>query len=349
MAANASAPATSAKSKSGLRGRTKAAALLIALGPDLSAQVLKHMPEAEIERLTYEVYSLGSVAPDTRAHVMTEVFNTVKAEEYISIGGIEYATQMLEKALGAQKAHEIVGRITASTESVPFSFLREVDPVMLLNFLQREHPQTIALVVSHLPPERAAEILQGLSPEMQAEVSVRIATMSRTVPDVVREVEGVLRKKLATMISPNREFTEVGGLDTLVGMLKQVDRGTEKTILDSLERSDPRLADEIKKQMFVFDNITLLDDRSIQRVLREVDMKDLGLALKGTTDEVRERIFRNMSERAGQMLEEDMAAHGPVRLRQVEEAQGRIVSTIRKLDDAEEIVISRGGEDDILV
>jgi len=281
--------------------------------------------------------------------VISELYNTIKAQEYVSLGGLEYATKMLEKALGATKAHEIVGRISASSDAVPFNFLREVDPLMLLNFLQKEHPQTIALIVSHLHADRASAVLQGLSPEMQADVSVRIATMNRTVPEVIREVEGVLRKKLASMITPHQEFAEVGGLDSLVRLLKQVDRTTEKTILDSLERTDPKLADDIKKQMFVFDNITLLDDRSIQRVLREIDMKDLGLALKGTTPEVKERIFRNMSERAGQMLEEDMAAHGPVRMRQVEEAQGRIVATIRKLDEAEEIIISRGGEDDILV
>ncbi len=335
--------------KSGMRGRAKAAALLIALGPELSAAVLRHLPEDEIERLTYEVFSLGALEPQARQSVMNEMFSTVQAQEYVSVGGAEYATRMLEEALGETKAREIVQRISASSEAVPFSFLRDADPVMLLNFLQKEHPQTIALIMAHLPAERASEVLQGLPPELQAEVSVRVATMNRTVPEVVQEVEGVLRRRMASMLTPHQTFTEVGGLEALVRMLKQVDRSTEKIILDSLERSDPKLADDIKKQMFVFDNITLLDDRSIQRVLREVDTKDLGLALKGSTEEVRGAIFRNMSERAAQMLEEDMQAHGPVRLRHVEEAQGRIVSVIRKLDEAEEIIISRGGEDDILV
>lgn len=338
-----------ANRKTGLKGRTKAAALLVALGPELSAAVLKHLPEDEIERITYEVFSLGALTPESRDSVMKELSGTLQAREYVSVGGVDYATKMLERALGRAKAEEIVQRIAATSEAVPFSFLREIDPIMLLNFLQREHPQTIALILSHLPAERASEVLQGLAPELQAEVSVRVATMNRTVPEVVHEVEGVLRKRLASMIRPDQAFTEVGGLEALVRMLKQVDRGTEKIILDSLERSDPKLADDIKKQMFVFDNITLLDDRSIQRVLREVETKDLGLALKGSSEEVRESIFRNMSERAAKMLEEDMAAHGPVRLRHVEEAQGRIVSIIRKLDEAEEIIISRGGEDDILV
>ena len=331
-----------------LSGRTKAAALLIALGPEHSAAVLKHLPEEEIERLTYEVFSLGKLTPEARDGVISEVRETVLAREYMTAGGVGYAREMLEKALGRTKAEEIMARIAASSESLPFAFLREVDSVMLLNHLQKEHPQTIALIVAHLPPLRASEVLQGLPRDLQAEVSVRIASMDRTVPEVLHEVAGVLRKKLASMITPHQDFNETGGLEALVRLLKQVDRGTEKTILESMERTDPKLADEIKKQMFVFDNITLLDDRSIQRVLREVEMKDLGLALKGSTDEVKERIFRNMSERAAQMLEEDMATHGPVRLRHVEEAQGRIVAVIRKLDEAEEIIIARGGEDEFL-
>ncbi len=337
------------KPGSKFQGSAKAAALLISLGPELSATVLKHMREDDIERITHEVFALGTLRPDDRQVVMEEMYATAMAQEYVSTGGIDYATQMLERALGHEKAREIVGRISANQESIPFSYLRDVDPVMLLNFLQREHPQTIALILAHLPSERASAILQALPPAWQAEVSVRIATMGRTAPEVVQEVEGVLRRKMASIITPHQEYTEPGGLEALVRVLKQVDRGTEKAILDSLERSDPKLADEIKKQMFVFDNITLLDDRSIQRVLREVDMKDLGLALKGSTEEVKSRIFRNMSERAVQMLGEDMSAHGPIRLRHVEEAQGRIVSIIRKLDEAEEIIISRGGEDDVLV
>ena len=314
----------------------------------MSAEVLKHLPEDEIERLSYEVFSLGSLTPDAREQIITEAQETVMAREYISAGGVDYAREMLERALGPSKAGEIVDRIAANAEAMPFAFLREVDPVMLLNHLQKEHPQTIALIIAQLTPERAAEVLAGLTPDLQAEVSVRIASMDHTVPEVLQEVAGVLRKKLASMITPHQDFNESGGLEALVRLLKQVDRGTEKTILESMERTDPKLADEIKKQMFVFDNITLLDDRSIQRVLREVEMKDLGLALKGTTDEVKGRIFGNMSERAAQMLEEDMQAHGPVRLRHVEEAQGRIVAVIRKLDEAEEIIIARGGDDEFL-
>ncbi len=326
----------------------KAAALLVALGPELSAAVLRKLPEDDIERITFEVSALGTVAPQSREAIMEEMFSTAKAQEYVSVGSVDYARKMLEQALRTSKAEEIVRRIAVSSDAMPFAFLREVDPVILVGYLQKEHPQTAALILAHLPSGRASEVLRGLPADIQGDVSARVASMSRTAPEVVRDVAGVMRKKLSSMITPHQEFAEAGGLDALVRILKQVDRGTEKTILESMERADPKLADEIKQQMFVFDNITQLDDRSIQRVLREVDMKDLGLALKGTTEEVRERILRNMSDRASKMLEEDMVAHGPVRVRHVEEAQGRIVGVIRRLDEAEEILISRGGEDDIL-
>ena len=332
-----------------LRGTRKAAALLVALGPDLSAQVLKHMPEDEIERLTTAVFQTATLSADARDAVLSEMLVTAKARDYVLAGGIHYATEILEKAVGSKKANEIVERVTATTRAMPFGFVRDADPMILLNFLQREHPQTIALILSHLPTVRASQILQGLAPELQADVSTRIATMGRTAPEVLDEVEGVLRRKLASQLQPHQEFTKTGGLNSLVNMLKQVDCGTEKSILEWLEKSNPNLADEIKKHMFVFDNVTLLDDRSIQRVLRDVDMKDLGLSLKGASAEVRDRILRNMSERAAAMLHEDMEAQGPVRLRHVEEAQGRIVAVIRQLDEAEEIIISRGGDDEDLV
>lgn len=343
------ASATTSPKASRLRGMSKAAALLVALGPELSALVLKHVNEEDIERLTAAVYGMKALPPEARDAVQSEMLHTAKAREYVLAGGVDYATEMLERAVGPDKAAMIVGRIAEHEQGIRFGFVREADPMMLLNYLQREHPQTIALILAHLPPGRASQVLEGLEPALRAEVSIRIATMGRTSPDIVTEVEEVLRKRLASMLTSNQEFTGIGGLTALVNLLKQVDRGTERSILESLERNDPKLANEIKKQMFVFANITQLDDRSIQRVLREVETKDLGLALKGANEEVRERVVHNMSERAAQMLEEDMASHGPVRLRHVEEAQGRIVSVIRNLDAAEEIIISRGGEDEILV
>ncbi len=330
-------------------GKQKAAALLIALGPELSALVLKHVRDEDIERLTWEIFSIGQLAPETRDEVLAELYSNAVAREYVSIGGIEYAQEMLERALGKSRAQDIVQRLSLNSRAVPFSFLREIDPAQLANFLRNEHPQAIALILAYLPAERASMLLSKIPPEMQSDVAVRVATMDRTTPEVVHDVEAVLSKKLASVLTPHQEFAKAGGVEALVELLKQVDRGTEKAILDSLERSDPRLADEIKKRMFVFENVSLLDDRSIQRVLREVEIKDLGIALKGASEELRQRIFGNMSERAVSMLEEDMSAIGPLRLRNVEEAQGRIVQVIRRLDEAEEIVISRGGEDEILV
>ncbi|HEY8491229.1 MAG TPA: flagellar motor switch protein FliG, partial [Dehalococcoidia bacterium] len=274
-------------------GRQRAAVLLIALGPERSAEILRHLREDDIERLTAEVYRIGQVDPETRTAVLEEFYTTVMAQEYVSSGGVEYAEEMLERAVGKPKAQEIIERVTATARSVPFSFTRDLDPPQLLNYLQHEHPQTIALVLAHMPPDRAAMVLSGLAPELQAEVAHRIALMDRTTPEVVREVEEVLQKKLASAFSKQQELSAGGGLDSLVRLIKQVDRGTEKTILDALERTDPKLAEDIKKHMFVFENITLLDDRSIQRVLREVDIKDLGLALKGASEEVRQRIFAN--------------------------------------------------------
>ncbi len=331
-----------------MKGKQRAAAMLIALGPELSAEVLKYVRDEDIERLTWEIFSIGQLSPDSRDEVLAEMYSNVVAREYVSIGGIEYAHEMLERALGKSRATEIVQRLSMNSRAIPFQFLREVDPTQLTSFLRHEHPQVIALILAYLPPDRASMLLSTVSPDMQSEVAVRIATMDRTTPEVVHEIETVLRKKLASVLTPHQEFAKAGGIESLVELLKQVDRGTEKAILDSLERTDPKLADEIKKRMFIFENIAALDDRSIQRVLREVEVRDLGIALKGTSEEVRQRITTNMSERAAAMLVEDMQALGPLRLRNVEEAQGRIVQVIRRLDDAEEIVISRGGEDEIL-
>ncbi len=330
-----------------LTGKQKAAIILITLGTELSANVLKAMREDEIEDLTMEIANLRRVAPEVKDRVQEEFYQLSMAQDYIAAGGIEYAREMLEKALGSGKAQDILNKLTASLQIRPFDFARKTEPGQLLNFLQNEHPQTIALVMSHLAPEQAGVLLSALPAIQQVEVAKRIATMDRTSPEVLKEVESVLEKKLSSFVM--QDFTLAGGIETAVAILNRVDRGTEKTIMEALEEESPELADEIKKRMFVFEDLVMLDDRSIQRVLRDVDMKDLALALKTASAEVSGLIFKNMSKRASEMLKEDMNMMGPVRLRDVEEAQQKIVNVVRQLEDSGEIIIARGGEDEIVV
>ena len=240
-----------------------------------------------------------------------------------------------------------IGRLTASLQVKPFEFIRKTDPSQLINFIQDEHPQTIALILSYMPPQQAAQIISGLAPDRQADVARRIAVMDRTSPDVIKEVESVLEQKLASLV--NQDYTIIGGVDSVVEILNSVDRGTEKHIMEALEIEEPELADEIRKKMFVFEDILLLDDRSIQRVLRDVDNNDLGIALKAANEQVQNAIFNNLSKRLATMIKEDMEFMGPVRMKDVEEAQQKIVNIIRKLEDSGEIVISRGGGDEIVV
>jgi flagellar motor switch protein FliG len=331
-----------------LTGRQKAAALLIALGSDLSAQVLKHMKDPDIDRVTVEVFNMERIAHEVRAEVLDECIGLARAHGYVSAGGVDYATEMLRQALGPQRAAEIMDRLVTSWRASPFDFVRMTDPAQLVGFLQDERPQTIALILAHLPPSLAAAIMARLDRELQAEVAFRVAMMERTTPEAIEQVEQTLRKRLASVL--NQDYSTVGGVEFLVKVLMQVNRSTEKTIMQSLEEADPVLAEEVRKHMFVFDDVIKLDDRSMQRVLREVDTKDLTLAMKGTTEEVKAKIFKNMSTRAAQMLKEDMEVGGPTRMRAVEDAQQRIVTVVRRLDEAEEIVISRGNsEDDVLV
>jgi flagellar motor switch protein FliG len=303
--------------------------------------------EEEIEELTYEIASLDRVMPEIREKVAVEFSQLAQARRYITQGGIEQAKEILEKALGPQKATEIIQRLTASLQVRPFDFARKTDPAQLLNFIQHEHPQTIALILAYLHPEQAAVILSALPGESQVEVAKRLAILDRTSPEVLEEIEATLEKKLSSFAT--QDFTMAGGLETAVSILNRVDRSTEKTIMEALEEDDPELAEEIKKRMFVFEDIVTLDDRSIQRVLREVDSRELALALKAASEEVAERIYKNMSKRAAEMMKEDIEYMGPVRLRDVEEAQQKIVSIIRKLEEAGEIIVARGGEDEIIV
>ena len=328
-------------------GIQKAAILLIALGPEKSASIFKHLKEDEIEELTLEIANTRSVSPQTKESVLNEFYQVCLAQQYIAEGGIGYAKELLDKALGSDKAQEVITKLTASLQVRPFEFVRKTDPSQVLNFIQDEHPQTIAMILSYLSPAQSAMILGALTPEKQADVAKRIAKMDRTSPDVIKEVERVLERKLSSLI--NQDYTIVGGVDAIVGILDTVDRGTEKHIMESLEIEEPELADEIRKKMFVFEDILLLDDRAIQRVLRDVDNNDLAVALKGANEEVQNVIFKNLSKRLAAMIREDMEFMGPVRMKDVEEAQQKIVGIIRKLEDSAEIVISRGGGDEIIV
>jgi len=330
-----------------LGGLQKAAILLISLGPERSAGVFKHLKEEEIEELTLEIANTRSITPQTKEEVINEFYEVCLAQQYIAEGGISYAKELLENALGSDKAMEVIGKLTASLQVKPFEFVRKTEPSQLLNFIQDEHPQTIALILSYLSPAQAAQIISALSPDRQADVAKRIATMDRTSPDVIKEVEKVLESKLSSLV--NQDYTIVGGVDSVVEILNTVDRGTEKHIMETLEIEEPELADEIRKKMFVFEDILLLDDRAIQRVLRDVDNNDLAIALKNANDQVQGAIFNNLSKRLAVMIKEDMEFMGPVRMKDVEEAQQKIVNIIRKLEDAGEIVISRGGGDEIVV
>ena len=330
-----------------ISGVQKAAILLISLGPEKSANVFKHLKEDEIEQLTLEIANTRSVSPAMKDAVLDEFYEDCLAQQYIAEGGIAYAKELLEKSLGAERAKDVIGKLTASLQVRPFEFVRKTDANQLLNFIQDEHPQTIALILSYLPSAQSAAIISALTPDKQTDVAKRIAQMDRTAPDVIKEVEKVLEQKLASLV--NQDYTIVGGVDSIVEILNTVDRGTEKHIMESLEIEDPELADEIRKKMFVFEDILSLDDRSVQRVLREVDNNELAVALKGSTEEVQNLIFSNLSSRLATMIKEDMDFMGPVRMKDVEEAQQKIVNIIRKLEDSAEIIISRGGGDEIVV
>ena len=312
-----------------LDGIQKAAILLITLGPEKAAGIFKHLKEDEIEQLTLEIANTRSVSPADKEAVLNQFYEVCLAQQYIAEGGIGYATDLLQKALGEDKAKEVLGKLTASLQVRPFEFIRKTEASQLLNFIQ------------------AAGVISTLPPDKQTDVAKRIALMDRTSPDVIKEVENILEQKLSSLV--NQDYTIVGGIDSIVEVLNTVDRGTEKHIMENLEIEEPELADEIRKKMFVFEDILMLDDRSIQRVLREVENGELAVALKGANEDVQNVIFNNMSTRLSAMIREDMEYMGPVRMKDVEEAQQKIVNIIRKLEDSAEIVISRGGGDEIIV
>lgn len=330
-----------------LANKTKAAILMMVIGPEISGEIVKHLSDVDIETMAIEVARLEKVYPEVREAVIDEFYELALAQEFIAEGGIQNAKAVLESAFGGERANEILNKIVSAMQVVPFEFLKKADPHQVLSFIQDEHPQTIALVLSYMPITSAALILNKLESDQRADVAARIAMMEQTPPEVIKKVEAILEKKVSSVMS--QELTQAGGPKALVDLLNRVDRSTERGIMEHLEEMEPELAETIKGMMFVFEDIIQLDDRAIQAILREVDMKDLGVALKGVKPEVQQKIFTNMSERAMAMLKEDMEFMGPVRMKAVEEAQQKMVAVIRRLEESGEVVLSRGGEEEMLV
>lgn len=334
--------------KNKLTGVQKAAILFITIGPEASAEIIKKLPETEIQKITYEIANITGVNSELREEVLDEFLQLNKARDFILEGGFDYAKTVLSKALGSQRAKEILDKVTEATAQYrPFAIARKADPKQLINVIINEHPQTIALILCYLQPDKAAQVIAEFPEEIQGEVAYRIATMNNTSPVVIKEIEKVLESKLSSVV--RTEVTTLGGVETIVDIINQVDRTTEKNIMEMLDETDEELADKIKSSMFTFEDIVSLDDVSIQRILRDVEVKELALALKGTSDDVAECIFRNQSKRAAASLKEDMEFLGPVRIMDVEKAQQKIVAVIRRLDEANEIIISRGGDDAIIL
>ena len=323
----------------------KVAALLIALGPKTASEIMKNIhDDTEVEHIALEIASLQRVNPEILSGILTEFYNLFQASGYLTTGGVAYARQLLEQAYGDSQADKILERLVATLQTNPFDFFNNADPAQLATSFQNENPQLVALVLAYLKPERAAAVLGALSPEMQAEVAIRIAEMDRTNPEVLREVERIMENKFSSVVTA--DFSMAGGIESLAEIINRSDRTTEKAILDSLEIKDSEIAEQVRELMFVFEDITMLDDRSIQRVLREVDTKDLALSLKGSNDDVQDKNFKNMSDRACAILKDDMEYMGPVRAKDVQEKQTFIVGIIRALEATGEITVNRGAEED---
>ncbi|MBE3577394.1 MAG: flagellar motor switch protein FliG [Limnochordales bacterium] len=327
--------------------RRKAAILLLSLGPEISRQVLQRLPEEEMEQLGREIAVLGEVSPEEILQVLQEFLELYEIRSRILEGGLSSVQRLIEQAFGPERAAALLQRVTGAAGSRPFAFMWQADPEQLAGYFQHEHPQTIALVLAYLVPDQAAAVLAALPAELQAEVVMRLASLDRTSPEVLAEVEDALRLRFREVETP--DFQVAGGVEAAAAILNRVDGSTEKSIMDALERTDPALAEEIKRRLFVFDDLVNLDDRSIQRVIREVDLKDLALALKGASETVKAAIFRNMSQRAAAMVKEEIEYMGPVRLRDVENAQAQVVAVVRRLEEAGEIIVSTGRGDEIVV
>ncbi len=331
-------------SKGGVR---KAAILLIQMGRERAAQVFAHLSDSEVEQISAEIARLDAINSSETEGVLSEFRDLMIARAHISQGGLGFAQQLLEQSLGPERASEVIARLNAAAVQMPFQFLHRADPAQLRSFIIDEHPQVIALVLAHMTPDKASLLLSGLAPDMQADVAHRIAVMDRTSPAIIKAVESTLERRLSSMLQP-AESSRVGGLEPLVNIINRSDRSTERQIVEGLEALDPVLADEIKSKMFMFEDVTTLEDRSIQLVLREVDSAELALALKGVSDVVRDKITKNLSERAATNLIEEVELLGTVRLRQVEEAQQNIIRIIRRLEEQGQIMVRRGNDDEFV-
>lgn len=329
-------------------GVRKAAILLIQLGKDRAAQIMAHLSDTEVESISAEIARLDAVSASETEQVLTEFRDLATAHGHVTQGGFSFAQQLLEQSLGPERAKEVMERLHAAAVQMPFQFLHRADPAQLRSFIADEHPQVIALVLAHMAADKASLLLGGLPAHQQAVVAHRIAVMDRTSPEIVRTVEGVLERKLSSMLQP-AEVSRVGGVDPLVNIINRSDRPTERQIVEGLEGLDPALADEVKSRMFMFEDIVGLDDRSVQQVLRQVETAELALALKGVSDAVRDKITSNLSERASENLLDEVEMLGAVRLAQVEEAQQSVIRTIRQLEEQGQIMVRRGNDDEFVV
>jgi len=331
-----------------LSGAQKSAILIIGLGTDVASKILKELTEAEIEKITVELANLKDVAPQLEGEVVKQFSEIITAQQYINQGGVEYAKNLLESAVGHAKAVEILKRLEGSLKTTGFARIKNIDPKQLINFIQHEHPQTIALILTQLAYNQAAQILSDLGPEVQAEVALRMATMEKISPEIIGELEGVLESQFEEV--GTRDLSISGGTKTVAEVLNLMETSNEKAILETIEADNPELAAEIKNLMFVFEDIVLLDDRSIQRVLKDVETKDLAISLKAASDDVKEKIYKNVSERVASMIKEEIEFMGPMRLTDVEAAQQRVVETIRRLQDEGQIIVAgRGGKEELVV
>jgi flagellar motor switch protein FliG len=332
-----------------LNGNQKAAILLLTLGVEAAAQIFKHLEEEEIEALSAEITRIKSVSTKVSGAVIAEFEQMARAQAYIATGGIRYAQELLEKAVGKHKAAEIIARLQGLKGAAFFTALKKVDPRFLLDSVRQEHPQTIAVILSYLEPQVSASVLAGLPQEIRTDVIVRIANMDKTNPEVIGEIEHILDGRLSSVV--NQEVSVSGGIKQVAEILNCMDRSSEHGVFQALQENDPAMADEIRKLMFTFDDLTRVDDRGIQRVLKEVEQKELALAMKAAGPEVADKLFKNMSERAAALLREEIEYLGPVKLRDVESAQQKIVGVVRRLEEAGEILVQgRGGtEEEVIV
>ncbi len=330
----------------GFSSRQKVAILMIALGQDTSAEILKYLNDYEIEDIAQTIAELRTVTTDQEDEVLEEFETLLMAGKYISMGGIDFARGTLEKAMGPRRAQTMLDRVTATTTG-GFYLLRNIAPNQIAPFISKEHPQTIALILSQLDPSQAAGVLNILPEELQSEVTYRVAAMENISPQVLREIEDTLANELQAILTG--QITEIGGPKKVAEILNMTGRSTEKAVLERLDSQDPEIAEEIRNMMFTFDDIANLTDREIQMVLREVDTKDLATALKGSAPEMQDRIFSNVSERVSQMIREEMEFSGPVRMSDVEEVQLRVVQTVRQLEEAGQVTVTRGETTDVFV